>query len=239
MDETINYDADVPMQGTVYRPSGTRNAPAILVFPDIFGLGEHAHERAERLAGLGYVAMAADLHGSARLLDFPDAMAELDRFYAEPDLPLGRADAALACLRNIDGVDADRIAAVGFCYGGTLAFEMARRGAPLAASIGFHSGLTTNNPDGASRVTGKILACIGSEDPAIPAEQRTAFEAEMRAANVDWQLHVYGGVYHTFTDRRCDKVIGQPNFARYDAVADHRSWNAMSSLLREVFQAEI
>ena len=236
--ETIAYDADVPMVGTLYLPDQRGPAPGVLVFPDIFGLGDHAHERAQRLAGLGYAALAADLHGERRVLDIDAAMAELAGFYAEPDRPCARGDAALAALAQHSSVDATQVAAIGFCYGGTLGLEMARRGAALAGVVGFHSGLATTNPAGGALIRGKILACIGSEDPAVPHEERVAFEAEMRAAGVDWQLHLYGGVYHTFTDWRADG-LGRPDIARYDAAADARSWAAMRALLDEVLVRRI
>jgi dienelactone hydrolase len=232
--ETLRYEADVPMAGALFRPAHTGSSPAVLVYSDIFGLGDHTRERAQRLAERGYFALAADLHGNGQNLAYDQAMNQLSQFHADPDLPCGRGDAALAGLRGVSGVDATRIAAIGFCYGGTLCLEMARRGAPLSAVVGFHSGLATTNPGGATAIKGKVLACIGGEDPIVPAAQRAAFEAEMRAARIDWQLHVYGGVYHTFTDRRCD-AWGRPDFARYDAAADRRSWAAMSALLDEVF----
>ncbi|HKT16062.1 MAG TPA: dienelactone hydrolase family protein [Allosphingosinicella sp.] len=235
--ETLNYDADVPMVGTLFRPDGAEAAPAILVFSDIMGIGDHSRERAARLAERGYVAFAADLHGNGQILPAEQALEQLERFYANPDVTCGRGEAALAQLQGVPGVDATRIAAMGFCYGGTLSFEMARRGAPLSASIGFHAGLATSNPNGGASIKGKVLACIGSEDPAVPPEQRAAFEAEMRAAGVDWQLHLYGGVYHSFTDWRCD-AAGLPEFARYNAAADQRSWAAMCGLLDEVFDRE-
>lgn len=230
--ESIAYEADVPMIGALYLPDRPGPAPGVLVFSDIFGLGGHAHERAERLAQLGYAAFAADLHGEQRVLAPEPAMAELAQFHAAPDRPCGRGEAALKAFAAHPSVDAARIAAIGFCYGGTLALEMARRGAAFAAIVGFHSGLATSNPEGAARIRGKVLACIGGEDTAVPLEQRNAFEAEMRAAGVDWQLHVYGGVYHTFTDRRSDDW-GRPEFARYDARADRRSWAAMKAVLEE------
>ena len=232
--ETLAYEADAPMVGTLYWPERDDPAPGVLVFPDIFGLGDHARERATRLAELGNVVLAADFHGGGRILPVDSAMAELARFQAEPDVPCRRGQAALAALTRKPGVDATRIAAIGYCYGGTLALELARLGAALKAVVGFHSGLATSNPRGAALIRGKVLACIGSEDPAVPAPQRAAFEAEMRAAGIDWQLHLYGGVYHTFTDWRADGW-GRPDFARYDAAADRRSWAAMCALLDEVF----
>jgi dienelactone hydrolase len=232
--ETLRYEADVPMAGILYRPERTEPRPGVLVFSDIFGLGDHARERAARLAEQGYVALAADLHGGGQILAFEPAMQQLAKFQANPHIACERGDAALARLRDVPGVDATRVAAIGFCYGGTLALEMARRGAVLSAVVGFHSGLATSNPNGAALIKGKVLACVGSEDPAVPAAQRAAFEAEMRASPIDWQLHVYGGVYHTFTDRRCD-AWGKPDFARYSAAADRCSWTSMRALLDEAF----
>lgn len=231
--ETMEYQADVPLAGTLFMPDTAEPVPAVLVLPDIFGYGDHVLERAERVAGLGYAALAADLHGGRQALAVEPAMEELGRFYARPDRPRGRGDAALTALAAHAAVDGARIAAIGFCYGGRLALEMARWGAPLAAVVGFHSSLVSSYaPEGESHIRGKVLACIGAEDPGVPAEERAAFEAEMRAAGVDWQLHLYGGVYHSFTNWRADSW-GRPDFARYDAGADRRSWAAMHALLQE------
>ena len=234
--ETLTCHADVTLVNVLYLPDRPGPAPAILVFPDIFGEGEHAHERAARLTELGYAALAVDLHGQQRTLQVDEVMPELEHFYAQPDRPCARGAAALQALVSHPSADAGRIAAIGFCYGGTLALELARRGEPLAAVIGFHSGLSTANPGGGSLIKGKVLVCVGSEDSSIPAEQRAVFEQEMRSAGVDWQLHLYGGVYHTFTDYRCD-ALNRPDFARYNAAADRRSWYAMHGLLQEVFDA--
>ena len=234
--QKLEYSSDVALTGTLYLPEDDAPHSGVLVFPDIFGLGDHAHERAARLADAGFAALAADLHGMESRLDPQAAMAELEFFYAQPDIPCGRGRSALAALSDRADIDAGRIAAVGFCYGGTLALELARSGSPLAGVVGFHSVLTSTLPDAAPQICGKILACIGSEDPAVPAAQRTAFENEMRAAGVDWQLHIHGGVYHTFTDRDADK-LGHPEIARYSPPADVRSWHAMITFLREVLSA--
>ena len=232
--ETLSYEADLQMVSALYLPEGADQVPGVLVFPDIFGLGDHAHERAARLAERGYAALAVDLHGEKKILDVEAVMPEIERFYADPDRPCARGTAALRALADHPAVDSSRVAAIGFCYGGTLALEMARRGEPLQAVAGFHSGLATANPNGASLIGGSVLVCLGSEDPSIPIEQRAAFEKEMRAADVDWQMHLYGGVFHSFTDYRCD-AFDRPDFARYSPSADRRSWHAMCALLEDAF----
>ena len=233
IEESLAYQVDgKPHISTVYRRDLATASPGVLVFSDIIGIGEHARERACRLAELGYVALAMDLHGKGQALDAPAALAELDRFYADPGITLRRAAASMKMLCEQPNVDAGRIAAIGFCYGGTLALEMARSGVPLKAVVGFHSVLRSFVEWVPQDLTGRVLVCVGAEDPQIPADQRRAFEEEMQQTNSDWQLHLYGGVYHSFTDWRAD-LIGLPNFARYDAVADRRSWNAMEILLAE------
>jgi dienelactone hydrolase len=130
-------------------------------------------------------------------------------------------------------VDGTRIAAIGFCFGGTTVLELARSGADVACTVGFHAGLTTSAPAQRGVIRGKVLVCQGADDPIITAEQRNGFTAEMTQAGVDWQMHVYGGVGHSFTNPEIDKW-NLPGFT-YDASADRRSWLAMRALLEESF----
>ena len=220
---------------TLYRPDTKKAVPGVLVISDILGLGDHSRERAQRIAGLGYAALAVDLHGDGKALDVPAALAELQRFYDQPQGPLSRAKAALKLLCEQPSVDTDRLAAIGFCYGGTLSLEMLRSGLPIKAVAGFHSVLRSSIEWTPEEMNGKVLVCVGSEDPEIPADQRHAFEAEMRQTKADWQLHLYGGVYHSFTDWRSDQA-GLPDFARYDAAADRRSWQAMEEMLSDALR---
>lgn len=124
------------------------------------------------------------------------------------------------------------MAAIGYCFGGTTALELARSGAELAAVVGFHSGLGTARPEDASDIGGKVLALIGADDPMVPPEQRTAFEAEMRAGGVDWRMTLYGGAVHSFTNPAAD-AYGSPKFAAYHAPTAARSWQAMLDLFDE------
>ena len=237
--ETLIYEADgLTMRGALYRdPAHDGPRPGILVFPEAFGLGEHAMARAARLAARGYVALACDLHGE-RIVhdDFPTVMALIGALRAEPARLVARAQGALDALLAQPGVDASRVAAIGYCLGGTIAFEFARAGAPIRAAIGFHSGLAPFGPAAAPGIAPSVLACIGADDPSVDLAQRNAFEDEMRAAGADWQLTVYGGVVHSFTDPDADRR-GAPDFARYDARADRRSWAEMIALFDEVFGA--
>ncbi|HLQ38905.1 MAG TPA: dienelactone hydrolase family protein, partial [Planctomycetota bacterium] len=163
----------------------------------------------------------------------------LDRAKAEvrslrADLPelRARAAAALAVLAAHPHVDRARLAAIGFCFGGTAVLELARSGAALAGVVGFHAGLATSAPEDAKAIRGKVLVCLGADDPVVDAEQRRAFTAEMTTARVDWQLLLFGGVGHSFTNREID-AWQLPGFA-YHKDADRRSWQAMRALFDEV-----
>ncbi len=208
--------------------------PSVLVCHEGFGLDDHAKDRARRLAELGYAAFALDYFGGGGP---PPPEEAGDRFRELAGDPLRTRIVGLAGLDVLladEHADADRVAAIGFCFGGTMALELARSGADLAAVVGFHSGLGTTRPEDAAAITGRVLVCIGADDAYVPPEQRAAFEQEMRAGGVDWRMDLYGGVVHSFTNPSAD---GTNPVLRYDAVADARSWRAMLHLFDEVFTA--
>jgi dienelactone hydrolase len=236
--ENLRYEADgLQMIGHFAwdeRASGAR--PAVLVFPEAFGLGDHAKQRAERLASeFGYAALACDLHGEQSVIsDLAQVMPLLGPLRSEAAKVRARTVKALEALVARPEVDARRVAAMGFCFGGTMSFELALSGADIRAAVGFHSGLQVTSPGDAKQIKGKVMALLGADDPGIPSEQRATFEAMLREAGVDWQMTLYGGVVHSFTNEQADRM-GRPEFARYDANADRRSWKQMSDLLAEVF----
>ena len=235
--QTLAYQADgLTMKGHLCRGDDAHGSrPGVLVFPEAFGLGEHAKSRAERLAGLGYVALAGDLHGEQYIATgLDEALGLLASLRADISKTRARAAGALAALLAQPGVDPNRIAAIGYCFGGTMALELARSGARIVATAGFHSGLATPAPQDAKAISGKVLVSIGADDPSIDADQRRAFEAEMREGLVDWQMNVYGGTVHSFTNQDADK-LGRPEFAAYNKQTDERSWAAMLALFGEVF----
>jgi len=143
-----------------------------------------------------------------------------------------RVGAAWGRLCKVPGVDATRTAAIGHCFGGFAALELARSGADVRAVISFHGGLTTHAPAVAGGVRARVLVCTGADDPFCPREQRAAFEDEMTAAEVDWQVHTYAGTRHGFTVAGIDPEK-HPGCV-YHALADRRSWRAMLALFDEV-----
>jgi dienelactone hydrolase len=232
----ISYQADGrTMVGTLALPDGSDRRPGVLVCHEGPGLDDHARARAVRLADeLGYVAFALDYHGGGQpMADRAQMMARLGEFREDPQRARAIATAGLDILRDESRTDRDRLAAIGYCFGGTLSLELARGGADLKAVVGFHSGLAPARPDDARNIRGRVLMLIGADDPIVDNAQRRDFEEEMRAGGVDWQLHVYGGAVHSFTNPRATGA-DLPGIA-YDERTDRRSWQAMLDLFHEVF----
>lgn len=231
--EPVSYEAHGrPFRGFLVDGSDGCRAPGILVLHEGAGLNEPIRERTRRLAlELGAVAFAPDLFGGG---DF-----ELETFKAivrelRADIATLRARtrAALAVLEAHPAVDAARLAAVGYCFGGTAAIELARSGAALAALVGFHAGLTpAPSPADNRAIRCPVLLCLGADDPVVTAAQRDAFAGEMSEAGIDWQIHLYGRVGHSFTNPEID-AWNMPGF-RYDELAEARGWAAMRRLFDE------
>lgn len=235
--ESIDYS--VPGDDTVYTghlaydDSHDTPRPAVLVCHEGPGLSPHPKNVANRLASLGYVAFALDYHGGGVPLSGDEMMPRLIELMNDPDTIRLRARTGLAVLLGQPVADATQVAAIGYCFGGTMALELARSGADIAAVVGFHSGLATARPEDAANITAKVLVLIGTEDPLIPPQQRTEFEAEMRAGGVDWRMNLYGGAAHSFTNTQAAEA-GMPGI-EYDESADKRSWRAMRDLFEETF----
>ena len=178
--------------------------PAVLVSHEGGGLDDHAKNVARRLAELGYTAFALDYFGDGKPPPPDERMERFTRLAGDPSSIRRVGGAGLEVLLASNYTDASRVAAIGFCFGGTMSLELARSGADLKAVVGFHSGLSTNEPAGPSAIKGSVLVCIGADDPWIPPEQRVAFEEEMRGAGADWRMNVYGGAVHSFTNPKAD-----------------------------------
>ncbi|MGC1180078.1 MAG: dienelactone hydrolase family protein, partial [Methyloceanibacter sp.] len=161
----------------------------------------------------------------------PAAAAESGKYYKDRPLVVARAQAALDQLRQSPMVDASKIAAIGYCFGGMPALDLARSGAPLVDVVTFHGSLGTPNPESNKNIKGHVLVLHGAADPIVNAEAVAKFEQEMTAAGVDWQVVLYGnGVMHAFTDHV--HIQAPDHGIKYDAEADKRSWQAMTDLLK-------
>jgi dienelactone hydrolase len=210
--------------------SGKR--PGVLIAPEGGGLVDLTKSIARRLAEAGYAAFAMDYYGDGKpLSDMSQAMPKIGAFMANPETIRARATEALAVLVRQPECDAGKLAAIGYCFGGTTVLELARSGADLKAVVGFHSGLGTTRPQDAKAIKAKILTCIGYLDPIIPSDQRLAFEKEMTEGGVDWRMNVYGAAGHSFTNPGVG-ALGRPGFEYHEAT-DRRSWAAMIDLFDE------
>ena len=231
----VEYDAfGTVMIGRLALPDGEGVRPAVLIAHEGPGLDDYQKDRVGRFAELGYVAFALDYHGGGKVLaDRDEMMTRLGELSSNPDRVRALGNAGLEVLLREPRADASKVAAIGYCFGGTLVLELARGGADLKAVVGFHPGLGTQRPEDARNITGKVLVCVGSEDPFIPVDQRLAFETEMRIGEVDWRMNLYGGAEHSFTHRWAE-LFALPG-VKYDQQTDERSWRAMLDLFDEVF----
>lgn len=221
------------MVGRLALPAGDGLRPAVLIAHDGGGLDEYQKARAERFAELGYVAFAMDYYGHGRSVSDDDAAARCLALWSEPERIRESATAAFDLLRTQPRVDTERVGAVGYCFGGAFVLELARAGADVKGVVGFHPRLATRRPADAANIRGAVLVCVGADDRLISVEERIAFEEQMRAGGADWQLHLYGGVKHSFTRPGVERTRGPDN--EYNERADRRSWRAMLELFDDVF----
>jgi dienelactone hydrolase len=231
----VRYKADGhQLAGTLALPDGRGPFPVVLIGHEGPGLDDIQRARASEIAALGYVGFALDYHGELSPFSSRDTMrARLDELSTNPMRTRALGQAALDVVLAEPSVDPRRVAVIGYCFGATLALELGRSGADLRAIVGFHPGLRTVRPADAANIRGRVLMFIGADDPIIPVEHRIEFEQEMRNGHVDWQVHLYGGVMHSFTHPRASRA-GLPGIAYNEAAATH-AWSAMAALLQGVF----
>jgi dienelactone hydrolase len=233
---TVEYrQGETVLEGYLaYDDAVSGKRPGVLVVHEWTGLGPYVKKRVEQLAGMGYVAFGADIYGKGVRPATPElAGKEAGRYKADRQLLRARAQAGLTELRKQPQLDSGRLAAIGYCFGGTTVLELARSGTELRGVVSFHGGLDTPNPAEAKDIRAKVLALHGADDPYVPAAQVAAFQEEMRKGGVDWQMVSYGGAVHSFTNPAAgnDPAKG----AAYNARADRRSWEAMKQFFMEIF----
>lgn len=224
-------------QGFLVVPTGVtpaKKVPGVLVIHNWMGLSDETKSKARELGKLGYVAFAADIYGKGVRPQSIEEAAKLatqyktDRKDYREHLNLGLKE-----LEKVPGVDSHKLAAAGYCFGGTGVIELARSGADLKGVVSFHGGLDSPEPALGRNIKARVIAFHGADDPYVPAKDVAAFEEEMRSNKIDWQLVKFGNSVHSFTD----KAAGNDNSkgAAYNEKADLRSWSMMREFFKEIF----
>ncbi len=234
--KVVEYrQGDAVLEGYLaYDNTVTAKRPGLLVVHEWTGLGPYVQKRVQQLAGMGYVAFGADIYGKGIRPDNPkDAAAIAGKYKGDRQVMRDRVLAGLAELRRQPQVDTGRLAAIGYCFGGTTVLELARSGADLRGVVSFHGGLDTPLPATAGQIRAKVLALHGADDPFVPPAQVAAFQDEMRKAGADWQMVYYSGAVHSFTNP--DSGNDPKKGAAYNEQADRRSWEAMKLFFAEIF----
>lgn len=236
--EQVSYShQDVVLEGYVSNPNtetfpGKR--PAVLIVHQWKGLGDYEKHRADMLADLGYVAFAVDVYGQGiRPQNKKEAAAESSKYKGDPDLARARMKAALGKALSLKNVDPDRVAAIGYCFGGTMALELARSGADIDAAVSFHGGLSTRKPAAIGAVKAAIQIHHGDADPLVSKEEITGFKKEMVMSGTDWHFISYADAVHAFTEKEARD--DPSNGVAYNEDADRRSWAYTKGFLQQVF----
>ena len=233
--ELVDYnDGSAELEAFVAYEDADSPKPLVLVVHDWSGRRDFACKAAERVAGMGYVGMAVDMYGKG--IFGSDGDVELNSSLMDP-LASDRASlrdriaAALAAGRNLSQVDAGKVAAMGYCFGGMCVLELARSGADVSGVISIH-GIFSPGDIPNKDIKAKILCLHGHADPMVPPDQVLAFETEMTKAGADWQVHAYGNTMHAFTN----PAANNPDFGTmYDEVAERRTYQALANFLDEIF----
>jgi len=208
--------------------------PGIIVVHEWWGLNDHAKTRARYLAELGFVALAVDIYGGGKVTtERAEAGALAGAMYENPDALRARARAGFETLAAHKRVDKEKIAAIGYCFGGSTVLHMAYSGLPLAGVVSFHGSLHPPRSEDYGRIKARLLVLHGADDPFVPAKDVAAFQDGVRKAGADWQMEYYGGAVHSFTNPGIDKA--GIDGAKYNRAADERSWRRMQLFFNELF----
>jgi dienelactone hydrolase len=227
-------DGDELFRGQIATPAGPGPHPAVLVMHDARGLGELARRRAVKLAEMGYVGLATDMYGAEAKYDLAnplDGGRLMLALHEEPEKLRGRVVAAFEALKAYPQVDASRIGALGFCFGGQCVLELARSGADVKSVVSFHGLLTSKLPAKQGAVKAKVLVMTGAKDPYAPLEHVDGFREEMTAAGAQWQVTIYSEGYHAFTDPKAADMGDVVPGVRYDPLLDKLSWAQAMAML--------
>jgi dienelactone hydrolase len=233
----IEYKAgDQTMQGYLAWDDSTQDKrPGILVIHEFWGNNDYSKMRAQKLAELGYVGFAADMYGKGKVTDdAKQATGWMSEVRKNPDVATQRLEAALKVLKDQPQVDANKIGAIGYCFGGSTVLQAAIQNLDdIKAVASFHGGLGGLNP-GSGPIKAKVLVCTGADDAMIPQSQVEKFEKQMKDAGADIKVISYPGAHHSFTNPDADKH--HMNNIAYNKEADEKSWQEMKELFASVFK---
>lgn len=234
--KTVLYrDGGQVLEGYMVYDDAKGKRPCVLIFHDWDGLGAYEKSRAEQIARLGYTALAADVYGRGiRPKNQQESAAESGKYGKDRRLARRRAMAAFRFAAGQQQVDRNKIAAIGYCFGGMVALELGRAGAPLKGIAPFHGNLSNPTPADARNIKGPVLVLHGADDPLVPKAQVAAFEREMKAAKKPYRIVAYPGAVHAFTIKEAgnNKASG----VAYNAEADRKSWAEIVAFLRKSFK---
>ena len=233
---TISYQENgVNLQGYLAYDNALKGKrPGVLVVHEWWGLNDYARKRATQLAAMGYVAFALDMYGKDKVADHPEQAQEFMKKVTENvDTWQKRALAGLEILKKQPNTDSKRIAAIGYCFGGSTVQQLAYSGADIKGIVSFHGSLIPPMESAVKQTKAKILICHGASDPFTKPEALQAYIAAMNASGIDWQMVIYGHAKHSFTNPGADKR-GMPALG-YNRHADLRSWEAMKQFFNEIF----
>ncbi len=234
--QTVNYyQGGAVLEGYLaYDDSFAGLRPAVLVFHHWMGIDDYIRGRTDQLARMGYVAFAGDICGKGvRPANSTEAGTLSGKYRADRQLMRKRAQAALDTLRLMPRVDVKRLAAIGYCFGGGVALELARSGADILGVASFHGTLDTPHPEAAKNIKAKILVMQGTDDPVAPIKAIGDLEDELRNGGANYQINLYGGAVHSFTQPMAGNDPKTGN--AYNPEADRRSWQAMKDFFAELF----
>jgi dienelactone hydrolase len=233
--QTIEYrQGDTVLEGYLaYDDASPAKRPGVIVVHEWWGNNEYTHHRAEMLAQLGYAAFAIDMYGKGKVTtEAAKATEWSNAVKADMKTAMARAQLGLDTLKAQPMVDGTKIAAIGYCFGGSIVLHMARNDFPLLGVVSFHGDLSPG-PAPAAKITPKILVCHGADDTFVPQTAVTAFIEEMKKANANFEVDEYSGAVHAFTNRDAGK-FNLPGIA-YNQQADERSWKRMQEFFSEIF----
>jgi dienelactone hydrolase len=233
--QTLKYQQnDTVLEGYLaYDEAVTGKRPGVLVVHEFWGLNEFAKQRAEKVAELGYVALAVDMYGEGKTTQNREEARRLAEHVRSSPLMRERAKAGLKVLAQHNLVDPQRLAAMGFCFGGTTVLELAYSGVEVRGVASFHGGLTIPKPEEMKNIKASLLVLHGANDPHIKPEAIAAFQEAMRQAGADWQMVFYGNAVHSFTNPAAGSDTSKG--VAYDAKAAVRSWKYLQIFLEEIF----